>query len=238
VASNSIHPSAFIGPDVVLGSGNTVAPFAFIDGDVVIGDGNWIGPHVCIGTPAQFSPGKFEFNGQPKTGIRIGDRNIIREFATVHQPSKFITEIEDDCYVMAYCHVSHDTRICKGAIVTNNAQLGGFSVIQRHAFIGLTVTTHQHTTVGAYSVLGMGAIVAKDVPPFAKVYGSPARLAGVNLVGMERHGFSKREIDAVSQALDSGQLPRGVSSAVDAAVDDFIARNEATKRPSLLDRST
>ncbi|MDQ6767509.1 MAG: UDP-N-acetylglucosamine acyltransferase [Candidatus Eremiobacteraeota bacterium] len=232
MSANKVHPTAYIGASVKLGSGNIVGAFAFIDGDVTIGNGNWIGPHVTIGTPAQYSTGKFEFTGEPAAGIRIGDRNILREYMTVHQPSRNLTIIEDDCYVMAYCHVSHDTRICRGAIITNNAQIGGHSEIQQFAFIGLSCVTHQFSTIGAYAFVGMGSIVAKDVPPFMKAFGNPVRLAGVNTVGLARNGFKPKEIEAIEEAVARRQMPQGVGELIDEVVAKYERRTAETKRAS------
>jgi len=136
-AANEIDPRAHIGSKVVLGKGNRIAAFAYIDGDVVIGDANWIGPHVTIGTPAQYTTSKFELNGEQHGGIRIGSRCVIREYCTVHQPSKFKTIVEDDCYFMAYCHVSHDTVIRRGVAMANNTQIGGFTEIRARRNNGL-----------------------------------------------------------------------------------------------------
>src|ERR1700680_447867 len=110
---NRIHPTAVIAATVQLGSENLIGAFTTIEGDVSIGDGNWIGPHVTIGTPAQYTTSKFELTGQVAAGIRIGSRCVWREYTTVHQPSRLETVVEDDCYFMAYCHISHDTRICR-----------------------------------------------------------------------------------------------------------------------------
>lgn len=231
--TNKIHPTAFIGSTVRLGSGNVIGAFSFIDGDVLIGDDNWIGPQVTIGTPAQYSTEKFEFAGEPASGIRIGNRNILREHTTVHQPSQNLTIIEDDCYLMAYTHVSHDTRICRGVTLTNNVQIGGFSEIQQFAFIGLSCAIHQFSTIGAYAIVGMGAIISKDIAPFMKAFGNPVRLAGVNTIGLLRNGFTSEEILGIEAAVARGQLPHGVDQLVDDVVAAYVERTRKTKRPSL-----
>lgn len=205
-AHNDIHPTACVDASVVIGAGNVVGAYTVISGEVTIGDGNWIGPHVTIGSPAQFSTRKFEITGAPCSGVSIGSRNVIREYCTVHQPSLERTIIEDDCYLMAYCHVSHDSRICTGAVLANNTQLGGFTEIGRGANIGLSTVAHQFTTVGAFAMVGMSTVLTKNVPPFCKVVGTPARFVGINEIGMERAGFTAAEISAVRAHL-RGEAP-------------------------------
>jgi UDP-N-acetylglucosamine acyltransferase len=229
-SSNTIHPTAVIGGKVRLGSGNVIGAFAVIDGDVEIGDGNWIGPHVTIGTPAQFMTTKFELNGEVRSGIRIGSRCVIREYCTVHQPSKTETVIEDDCYFMAYCHVSHDTVIRRGVSMANNTQIGGHTEIQQYATVGLSVVIHQFSTIGAYAMIGMASVITKDVPPFVKVVGNPARFGGVNEIGLSRSGFSAEAIAEIVCAYAELRLPASSDSAVQNAVDAFNARREAGHR--------
>ena len=199
---NRIHPTAVIAPTVRIGENNFIGAFTTIEGKVVIGDGNWIGPHVTIGTPAQYTTAKFEFTGQPVTGIRIGNRCVLREYTTVHQPSKFETIVEDDCYFMAYCHISHDTRIGRNVALANNTQIGGFTDVGEYTTIGLSTVIHQYSTIGAYAMIGMGTVISKDIPPFSKVLGNPAQLVGVNAIGMERNGFDQRCVADVQRALD------------------------------------
>ncbi len=229
---NQIHPTAVIAPTVRIGKGNTVGAFTTIEGDVVIGDDNWIGPHVTIGTPAQYTTAKYEFTGQPVTGIRIGSRCVFREYTTVHQPSKFQTIVEDECYFMAYCHVSHDTRIRRNVALANNTQIGGFTDVGEYSTIGLSTMIHQYTTIGAYAMIGMGSVISKDVPPFAKVVGNPAQLLGINAVGMERSGFDAACIAEVERTLNERDYVPP-SELLRPLFERFAQRRMETKRPLL-----
>jgi UDP-N-acetylglucosamine acyltransferase len=233
---NSIHPTAIIEPTVVLGDGNHVGPYAVIEGDVRIGDGNWIGPHVTIGTPAQYTTEKFEFNGQRASGVTIGDRCVLREYVTVHQPSTYQTVVEDDCYFMAYCHISHDTVIRRGVNLANNTQIAGFTEIQEKANVGLSVVIHQHSTIGAYAMIGMAAVVNKDIPPFSKAAGNPARLRGINTVGLSRAGFSAELVDRIADAHRRDALNEIEDESVAEIVRRFAARGAFTHRPVLRQR--
>ena len=230
---NHIHPTALVAPTVRIGKRNVVGAFTTIEGDVVIGDDNWIGPHVTIGTPAQYTTAKYEFSGQPVTGIRIGSRCVLREYTTVHQPSKFETVIEDDCYFMAYCHVSHDTRIRHHVALANNTQIGGFTDVGEYSTVGLSSMIHQYSTIGAYAMIGMGSVISKDVPPFAKVLGSPAQLIGVNAVGMERNGFDRACVAEVERALSEPEYMTSLER-LRPFFDRFAQRREQTHRPLLV----
>jgi UDP-N-acetylglucosamine acyltransferase len=203
-ADNVIHPSAVIGPGVDIGTGNTIGPYAVVLGPARLGSGNWIGPHACIGTPAQIRGGDHGAGWATPDdgdGIVIGDGNVIREFATIHQPTESATTIGDDCYLMAYAHVPHDARLGDRVTMANSAQVGGHTVIGRDATLGLGVTVHQRRWIGAGSIVGMGSVVTRDVPPFAVATGSPSRVTGVNAIGMQRQGYDGAVIQAVSRQL-------------------------------------
>lgn len=232
--SNTIHPTAIVAPSAVLGDGNYVGPYTTIEGHVRIGNGNWIGPHVTIGTPAQYTTEKFELNGERRTGgIVIGDRCVFREYTTVHQPSVSQTVVEDDCYLMAYCHVSHDTTLRRNVNLANNTQIAGFTEIQEFANVGLSVAIHQYSTIGAYAMIGMSAVITKDVPPFSKVAGNPPRMRGINSVGMSRAGFDDAVVEAVRAAAAAGTLETVEDERVSAIVRRFAERRSATHRDLL-----
>jgi UDP-N-acetylglucosamine acyltransferase len=208
---NRIHPTAVVDPTVTLGEGNVVGPYALILGDTKIGDNNWIGPHAAIGTPAQMKGGVHPatWEGEPTAGrVVIGSGNVIREFSTVHASTTGLTSIADDCYFMTQAHVPHDATIEDGVTLSNSAQLGGHTIIQSGANIGLGAVIHQRTVVGTRVMVGMGTVVTKDVPPFAMFFGSPGRVRGGNIVGMERGGFNSDTASLIAGALADGDLDR------------------------------
>lgn len=237
MTANRIDLTASIASSVRIGTGNTIGAYTVIAGDVAIGDGNWIGPHVTIGTPAQFATQKFELTGEVMAGIKIGNRCVIREYSTVHQPSEFATIIEDDCYLMSYCHVSHDTRLCKAVCLANNTQIGGFSEIQEGAVIGLSAVVHQYSTIGAFAMVGMASVVSKDVPPFCKVVGNPIRFEGINKVGLTRNNISVADVAALAQAYSKLKFPRRTSARVGALIAAFTERSANTGRRSLFSKN-
>jgi UDP-N-acetylglucosamine acyltransferase len=229
VDGNLIHSSAAIGPDVRMGRGNVIAPFAVIVGNVTIGDENWIGPHVTIGTSAQYAGPRYELKEDGFLPIAIGSRNTFRECVTVHEPSKYTTIVEDDCYFMAYSHVSHDTVIRSKVTLSNSVQIGGFTEVQYGTVVGLSTTIHQFTTIGAFCMVGMSSVVAKDLRPFGKWLGVPARFRGVNEVGLSRNGFSEDVVREIVRAYEDGS--ERFPDAVEAHVAAFRARNAETHRP-------
>ena len=228
---NKIHPTAYIEDSVSIGSDNVIGPYAVIVGNVTIGNGNWIGAHTTIGSPAQFSTEKFELNGEPASGIRIGNWNVFREYCSVHQPSRFQTVVENECYLMAYVNVSHDTTVRERVILSSNVQMGGFVEIGAGANLGLSAILHQFTTVGAYAMVGMGAVLNRDIAPFVKCAGNPVRFLGVNTIGLKRNGFTDDEITEVGEWLTSGK--RASSARIELIINRFSERSAETHRPTM-----
>ena len=206
---NNIHPTAVIDSTVELGYGNTIGPYAVILGNVRIGNDNWIGPQVAIGTPAQMRGGPHQatWGGEiSKALVEVGNNNVIREFVTIHSGTTEVTRIGDDCYFMTQAHVPHDAQIEDGVTLSNSAQLGGHTVIQKGANIGLGAVVHQRSLVGTRAMVGMGSVVTKVIPPFGMAYGSPARVRGGNIIGMQRAGFDSGLISKVVEALNDSDM--------------------------------
>lgn len=172
-----IHPTAIIDPEVVIGKNVKIGPYSVIRGRVSIGDGTIISSHVSIGDLPEHGTEKFDFKGAGTGSIDIGRNVVIREFVTVNAPMADMTLIEDNVYVMAHSHVSHDNHLEKDVILSTGVHLGGWSIIQRGANIGLCAVTHQYTTIGAYAMIAANAMVTKDIPPLAKfIPGKPLSL--------------------------------------------------------------
>jgi UDP-N-acetylglucosamine acyltransferase len=208
---NQIHPTAVIGSDVKIGTGNTVGPYAVILGNTEIGDDNWIGPHVVIGSPAQIRGGEHPtlWDGiSNRAGVQIGSRNVIREFSTVHAGSVVTTCVGDDCYIMTKAHVPHDCVIGNGVTLSNSVDLGGHIVILDGANVGLGSVVHQRLVIGERAMVGMGSVVTKNIPPYATAFGNPAVVRSANKVGMDRAGLSPKLIDDVAAALTTGDMER------------------------------
>jgi UDP-N-acetylglucosamine acyltransferase len=190
---------AYIGPKVYIGKGTIIKPHTYIEENAKIGKNNIIGPYTVIGTPPQH----LEYKGE-ETWVEIGDGNIIREFATIHRGTakdQGLTRIGNNCMLMSYVHVAHDCFVEDNVIMANGATLAGHVRVGKRVVMGGFSAVHQFCRIGAYAFIGAMSGVDKDVPPFVKVFGIPAKIQGLNLVGLRRAGFTKEDIRKLSQAL-------------------------------------
>ena len=192
-ADTVIDSGCVIGPEVQIGGGNRLLWHTLILRATTIGDANEIGPSAVIGAEPQH-PGRLTSKGH----VRIGSRNILREFVTVHLPIHDLTAIGDGCYLMAYAHVPHDAIIDDAVTVANAVQIGGHCRVMHHANLGLASVVHQNVTIGPGAMIGMGSIVGKDVPPFV-VLASRGGVTGLNEVGLQRLGRSGDDIAALGR---------------------------------------
>jgi len=178
--------------------GNRVHHTAMVNWEQLdIGSGNEIGPYVCIGTDAQHRT-------EPSEGtIVIGDNNIIREYSTVNLPTRFskITSIGSNCYFMALSHIAHDCVVADNVIFSNNATLGGHVHIMQNAQVGFSATIHQYQVIGSYCMIGMGTVIPrnKKILPGTKWVGNPAKMLGMNDVGLQRAGISEEDLEKEKQ---------------------------------------
>ncbi len=177
-----IHPSVVIeGTDVEIACDVEIGPFCYIRGPVTIGVRTIISPHVVIGTDG-------EHRSKSSTGaIHIGENVVIREFCAVQRgiAGDLPTSIGDRAMLMDRVHVAHNCSIDEDVTISPGVVLGGHTRVHRGATIGISAMTHQHSTIGAYSMIGMGAVVTRDVPPFALVVGNPARYVRDNERGRD-----------------------------------------------------
>lgn len=211
-----IHPTALIDPSAKLADSVEVGAYSIIGADVEIGEKSWIGPHVVIQGPSkigaenrffQFSsigeiPQDKKFHGETSF-LEIGDRNTIREFATINRGTDDgggTTRIGNDNWLMAYIHIAHDCQIGSNTIFANNASLAGHAVIEDFVILGGFTLVHQFCKIGQHAFCGMGSAISKDIPPYLMVNGSPAHAHGLNTEGIKRKGFSKEAIKALREA--------------------------------------
>ena len=188
-AGTVIGPHATVGPRVRIGAGCRVGASAVIDGWTEIGDGTEIYPFASIG----LVPQDLKFKGE-ETRLVIGKRNIFREFVTIHRGTAGgggVTRIGDRNVFMAYVHVAHDCRVGNDTIFGNTATLGGHVQVDDFANVSAGSGVHQFCRVGRYAFIGGYSVITKDALPFARTVGSrPARIFGVNTIGLIRRGFS------------------------------------------------
>jgi UDP-N-acetylglucosamine acyltransferase len=194
----SIGAYAIIGPHVRVGPGTSIGSHTILEGWTEIGADCRLGSHVVIGAPPQ----DVKYKGEP-TRVVIGDRALVREFATVHRAStggSGVTTIGPDSFIMAYAHVAHDCHLGNGVILASQAALAGHVEIGRCAVIGGVTGIHQFVRIGEYALVGGCSAVVQDVPPYVKAVGNRAKPFGLNVVGLRRHGFSLEEIYALKHA--------------------------------------
>jgi UDP-N-acetylglucosamine acyltransferase len=211
-----IHETAIIDPGAELDPSVTVGPYSVIKDNVTIGAGTTIGshvviePYVSIGPDCQVFqyaaigavPQSLKFQGE-KTFVKIGRKNIIREFVTIHRGTGFgggVTEIGEENFIMAYTHIAHDCRIGSHVVLSNNATLGGHIIIGNYATVGGLVAIHQFVRIGDYAFVGGKAAVVKDIPPYMIAAGDRAKLHGLNTIGLKRQGFTNRTVSLLKKA--------------------------------------
>lgn len=199
-ASAKIGPYCMIGPEVVIGENCVLHGHVAISGITEIGDGTQIFPFASLG----FQPQDLKFHGE-KSRLVIGKNNMIREHVTMNPGTEgggMQTVVGDNCLFMVATHVAHDCVIGNNVIMANNATLGGHVIVGEHAVIGGLAAVHQFVRIGAHAVIGGMSGVESDVIPFGRVKGERAFLAGLNLTGLERRGFTKDEIKALQRAFN------------------------------------
>lgn len=220
-----IHPTAIIDPKAELADNVAVGPYAVIEGDVEIGEGTTIHHHAFIGTGARIGkrcqvhhaavvsnvPQDLKFKGTEKTYAIIEDDCTIREFATIHRATEHnadtnagtkdgTTRIGAGSLIMAYSHVAHDCLIGEGVILSNATQLAGHVTVEKWATVGGGVLVHQFCLIGSLTMVGGGAHVRKDVPPFSLVGSGDAKFSGINKIGLQRRGKNNEVIQAIKAA--------------------------------------
>ena len=212
----AIHPSAVIAPGAELDHGVRVGPYAVIGPQVRIGRDSSIGPHSvvegrttigCENSIFQFAsvgaiPQDKKYQGEDSS-LTIGDRNTIREFATLNIGTSgggMVTRIGNDNLFMVYSHVGHDCQIGNNVILANCATLAGHVILEDYVGVGGLAAIHQFTRIGESAYLGGGAMVSLDVPPYCMAQGDRARLFGLNLIGLKRRGFGEEQLSALKKA--------------------------------------
>ncbi|HEX8338280.1 MAG TPA: acyl-ACP--UDP-N-acetylglucosamine O-acyltransferase [Pyrinomonadaceae bacterium] len=211
-----VHPSAVVSPRAEVGEGAHVGPFCtvgdevrlgarvrleshvVVDGRTEVGDDTHVFPFASIG----LAPQDLKYRGEPAE-TRIGRRNRIREFVTVHRGTEgggMLTSIGDDCLVMAQAHVAHDCRVGDRVIMANAATLAGHVEVEDGANVGAYSGVHQFCRVGREAYVGGYSVVVKDALPFALTVGNHAKCYGLNTVGMKRRGYPQETVEALHHA--------------------------------------
>jgi len=197
--SAEIGPYCIIGADVEIGARTRLMAHVFVEGVATIGEDNVFYPYSTVGV----APQDLKYHGE-RSQTRIGNRNKIREFITIHRGTEgggLITGIGDDNLLMAYTHVAHDVQIGNHTILANGVTFGGHAVVGDWAVIGAFSGVHQFCRVGRHAMIGGYSVITQDVLPFSMTV-SPreVKIFGANKTGLERRGFTADSIEALHKA--------------------------------------
>ena len=255
----SIHQTAIIDKDASLGNNVTVGPYSVIEGSTVIGDNTVIANNVTIkaftkigagcsvhtGAVLGDVPQDLKFSNE-KSDLIIGDNNVIREFVTIHRGTRLgggETRVGDGNLIMCYCHIGHDCLLSNHVIMSSYSGLAGHVSIQDCAIISGHAAVHQFATIGRFAFVCGKAGVSRDVPPYMLVEGIPAKVRGVNAVGLKRRKMSREVMDALKVAYRTiFRSDKSISQSIEdlqnceekefAEVKELIERNRRLKDAS------
>lgn len=241
--SNLVHEGAFIGPGVSLGERVSIGPGAVLLGPCVVEDDVWIGPGAQIGAPPEMTDQlqNTAWNGAlSHAGVLIKRGAVIRENAVIHQGSYRATTVGEGSWVLNRAYLAHDVILGNESTVSAGVSIGGHCVIGDRVNIGMNASVHQRTFISGGCMIGMGTPLARDLPPFAKAFGSPARIRGLNVVGMQRLGLAKDQTDALQFAYISGDvLLERESITWQGLLGSYVAQwlSRESRHPMLLDEA-
>ncbi len=195
-----IGPYCIIGADVDIGAGTRLMGHVYIEGPTQIGEGNTFFPYSSVGA----APQDLKYKGE-RSETRIGNRNRIREFVTIHRGTEgggMVTRIGDDNLLMAYVHVAHDVQVGSHVVLSNAATLGGHVTIGDWAWVGASTGVHQFCRVGRHAIVGGYSVITQDVLPYSNTVSErESRVFGANRTGLERRGFAAERIEELQKAL-------------------------------------
>ncbi len=196
--SCEIGPFAVVGPHVRMGPGNVVGAHAVVDGDTTLGAHNRVFPHAAVG----LEPQDLKYQGE-RTRLVLGDRNVVREFATVHTGTAQgggLTRIGSGCLLMATSHVAHDCDLGDRVIVATFCALAGHVLAEDGAIFGGLSAVQQFSRIGRLAYIGGVTGVNMDVAPYLMVSGARGEVVGINQVGLQRAGYTDEQIGRIKEA--------------------------------------
>lgn len=193
-----VGPGAIVGSEVELGDGCVVGPRAVLEGRVRLGTKNRIGIGAVIGA----EPQDLAYQGA-KSGVMIGEGNVIREYVTIHRGTKEGTDtvIGNGCFLMVGAHVAHNCRLADGVVLVNNVLLAGYVEVEEKAFLGGAVVVHQFVRIGKLAMVRGQTRVGMDLPPYCMAVATNG-VCGLNLVGLRRAGVGPENRKALQRVYE------------------------------------
>jgi len=212
----SIHPTAIVDKDAKIGKNVDIGAYSVVEGGVTIGDDTrlWQNVYVARGTTIGKSnqvhmgavlghePQDRAFSGKPSY-LKIGDRNIIREFVTIHRGTQEGSEtvVGDDNFIMGLCHIAHNCKLGNNITMCNSSLLAGYVEVGDMVFMSGNCVAHQFVRLGKLVMVGGSGRIGKDVPPFMVVERS-SMVVSYNIVGIRRAGFDENTKSEIKKAFN------------------------------------
>jgi len=188
-----VQAYSIVGPGVRIGPGTVVGPHCVVEGQTTLGEGNRLFSGAQVGVVSQDLKQRNEFIGR----LEIGNRNVIREHATIsastmsgYEDEHRVTTVGNDCLIMTCAHIGHDCSVGDNVILANCVALAGHVKVEDKAIVGGLCAVHQFCVIGEMSMVGGMSRIARDAAPYMIVDGNPARCCGPNSVGLRRNGLS------------------------------------------------
>lgn len=209
-----IHPTAIVSSKAIIHSGVEIGPYSCIGVDVEIKENTYIGPHVIIEGKTEIGkncnlisacsiglpPQDISYKGE-LTGVKIGDGTTIREYVTIHRATKEgFTTVGENCFLMNFSHIAHNCEVGNNVIMANSTILAGYAIVQDFVFISALSVLHQHCRIGESAMVGGMTGSRLDLPPYFIADGRPAKIRGVNKVGLRRRGIKADVREELSKA--------------------------------------
>ena len=245
MSAAQIHPTAIVDPQAEIGPGTIVGPYCIVGTGVVLGADCWLQHHVTLAGPmtagarnkfyAYCSIGQqtqdLKYEGEP-TYLEIGDENTFREFVTVNRSTtaEGKTRIGHQGNFLAYSHIGHDCVVGDAVVFSNNGTLAGHVFVGDHAIMGGLTAVHQFCRLGRFAITGGCSKIVQDVPPFMIADGNPAKVRGINIIGLERNGFTAESIRTIKEAFRLIYRSKfNTRQAVEAIQQELAASDEITQ---------
>ena len=210
-----IHETAIVHPTAELGSGVEIGAFSIVGENVKIGDGTILEPRViiepwttvgrdcriCSGAILGGRPQDQKFGGE-RSFLTLGDRNIVREYVTIHRATgeEKMTVIGNENMLMAYCHIGHNCSLGNGIMMANMVGISGHVIIEDKVVFGGMVGVHQFVRIGKLAMIGGYSKVVQDIPPFMMADGRPTKVYDLNVIGLRRSGIPSKVRSGLRQA--------------------------------------
>jgi len=234
-----IGPYCIIGEEVEIGAGSRLMANVYAEGPTWIGEENIFYPYTTVGVASQ----DLKYKGE-RAETRIGARNRIREFVTIHRGTEgggLVTRIGDDNLLMAYVHVAHDVQVGNNTVLANGVTLGGHVLVGDWAVIGAFTGVHQFCRIGRHAFIGGYSVVTQDVLPYStSVSEREIHVFGANRTGLERRGFASEGVETLQKAfrllsragLNTSQAVERIRAEIDSTpeLEELLAFIAASER--------